>query len=263
MNASGATSIVPRSMYAFEPLRRRACRRARRRAGRRYGSTFASMSPGRKPSRSPASTAGRVRMMRADLALRQRRDGERHREVGLARAGRADPEGDRALADRVDVALLRRPSSARSSCRGGARRRPRRRRGCPRPGRARRGRRRPCPGRSRGRPRRARRARRRPRAPRRRAARRPRSSAGCRAAGSCSRAGRAATSSTPSPMPPSSAATSFETSRTSCTAPSVGAPVTDSARFRHSGVRRPRLGSPLGGGGGLPAAPDGRPGRGA
>ena len=32
---------------------------------RRYGSTFASMSPGRKPSRSPASTAGRVRMMRA------------------------------------------------------------------------------------------------------------------------------------------------------------------------------------------------------
>ena len=44
--------------------------------------------------------------MRADLPLLQRGDGERHREVRLARAGRADAERDRAVADRVDVALL-------------------------------------------------------------------------------------------------------------------------------------------------------------
>ena len=42
-----------------------------------------------------------------DLALVQRGDRERHREVGLAGAGRADPEGDGAAADRVDVGLLR------------------------------------------------------------------------------------------------------------------------------------------------------------
>ena len=41
------------------------------------------------------------------LPLVQRRDRERHRQVGLARAGRADPERDRAAADRVDVCLLR------------------------------------------------------------------------------------------------------------------------------------------------------------
>jgi hypothetical protein len=44
------------------------------------------MSPGRKPSRSPAC--------------------ERDREIRLARAGGADRERDRALANRVDVALL-------------------------------------------------------------------------------------------------------------------------------------------------------------
>ena len=42
-----------------------------------------------------------------DLPLRERRHGERDREVRLARAGRPDPEGDGAAADRVDVALLR------------------------------------------------------------------------------------------------------------------------------------------------------------
>ena len=41
-----------------------------------------------------------------DLALGQRRGGHRHREEGLAGAGRADPEGDRVAADRVDVAFL-------------------------------------------------------------------------------------------------------------------------------------------------------------
>ncbi len=42
-----------------------------------------------------------------DLALLQRGDGERHREVRLARTGRPDTEGDRTVADRVDVAFLR------------------------------------------------------------------------------------------------------------------------------------------------------------
>ena len=46
-------------------------------------------------------------MMRPDLALLQRRDRERHREIRLAGAGRADAERDGAVADRVDVALLR------------------------------------------------------------------------------------------------------------------------------------------------------------
>src|SRR6266540_1283591 len=41
------------------------------------------------------------------LALLQRSDGERHREVRLARAGRADAERHRAAADLVDVVLLR------------------------------------------------------------------------------------------------------------------------------------------------------------
>ena len=81
------------------------------------------MSPGRKPSRSPASTAGRVRMIRATCALVQRGDRERHREVRLAGAGRADPEGDgRARGSRRRSPSASR-SSARSSCRGGARRR--------------------------------------------------------------------------------------------------------------------------------------------
>src|SRR5207247_5342378 len=42
----------------------------------------------------------------ADLALRERGDRERHRQVGLTGAGGADREGDRVLADRVDVVLL-------------------------------------------------------------------------------------------------------------------------------------------------------------
>ena len=46
-------------------------------------------------------------MIRDDLLLRERSDGERHREVGLAGSGWADPERDGAGADRVDVALLR------------------------------------------------------------------------------------------------------------------------------------------------------------
>src|SRR4029079_4333751 len=43
----------------------------------------------------------------ADLPLRERRHRERDGEVRLPGPGRADAEGDRAVADRVDVALLR------------------------------------------------------------------------------------------------------------------------------------------------------------
>src|SRR5436190_20340770 len=43
----------------------------------------------------------------ADLPLRERRDRECDREVRLARPGGPDAEGDRAVADGVDVALLR------------------------------------------------------------------------------------------------------------------------------------------------------------
>ena len=41
-----------------------------------------------------------------DLAAAERGGGQSHGQEGLARAGRADPEGDRVLADRVHVALL-------------------------------------------------------------------------------------------------------------------------------------------------------------
>ena len=75
-------------------------------SGRRYGSTLAIRSPGRNPRRSPASTAGRVRMIRLTSRRVQRAGGQRHRQEGLAGAGWSDPECDRAVPDRVDVALL-------------------------------------------------------------------------------------------------------------------------------------------------------------
>src|SRR5579862_5906358 len=103
MNASGATSIVPRSRYVFAFSGSSMSYRASN-SGRRYGSTFASMSPGRKPSRSPASTAGLVRMMRATC-----RSESAATASAIARyvlPGRADPERDRAGADRVHVGLL-------------------------------------------------------------------------------------------------------------------------------------------------------------
>ena len=52
----------------------------------------------------PASTAGRARMMPAHLLGDQERHRLRHREVGLAGAGRADAEDDVVLLDRVEVA---------------------------------------------------------------------------------------------------------------------------------------------------------------
>jgi hypothetical protein len=63
------------------------------------------MSPGRKPRRSPASTAGREDDP-LHFTLGQRRRSHRHRKEGLAGTRRANAEGDRVIADRVDVALL-------------------------------------------------------------------------------------------------------------------------------------------------------------
>ena len=63
MNASGATSITPRSRcWVTRSGSSMSCSASNN--GRRYGSTFAIRSPGRNPRRSPASTAGRVRMIR-------------------------------------------------------------------------------------------------------------------------------------------------------------------------------------------------------
>ena len=105
MNASGATSIWPRSRYAATfSASSMSCSASN--SGRRYGSIFAIRSPGRKPRRSPASTAGRVRMIRLTSRRAQRGGGQRDGEERLAGAGRADPERDRVVADRVDVALL-------------------------------------------------------------------------------------------------------------------------------------------------------------
>ena len=105
MKASGATSITPRSR-CWETLSGSSMSCSASNSGRRYGSTFAIRSPGRKPSRSPASTAGRVRMIRLTSRRLSAAAAMRHRQEGLAGAGRADPEGDRVVADRVDVALL-------------------------------------------------------------------------------------------------------------------------------------------------------------
>ena len=93
MNASGATSIVPRSMYAVEPVgvehvvervEERAQVRVdlREHVAREEAEPLAGLDRGTREDDPP------------DLPLGERRDGERHREVGLARARRPDPEGD-------------------------------------------------------------------------------------------------------------------------------------------------------------------------
>ena len=89
-----------------DALRRRACRSSASNSGRRYGSTFAIMVAGQEAE--PLARLDRRPREDdpVDLAPRQRGGRHRHREVGLAGAGRADPERDRVVADRVDVALL-------------------------------------------------------------------------------------------------------------------------------------------------------------
>ena len=159
MNASGATSIVPAldqvvRAVGVEHVVERVEERTQVRVDLRH------QVAGQEPEPLPRLDRGAREDDPRDLALVERRDRERHREVGLARPGRADPEGDGRPADRVDVALLhdrlRRDLLAAVApddlvedladvrSRPRARRAPRRR----------------CARRSRGRPRRARRARR-------------------------------------------------------------------------------------------------------
>ena len=65
------------------------------------------------PGRKPEPLAGLDRRAgeddALDLLLHQRADGQRHGQVGLAGARRADAEHDVVVADGVDVALLRQP----------------------------------------------------------------------------------------------------------------------------------------------------------
>ena len=61
---------------------------------------------GQEPEPLPRLDGGPGQDDAADLLALQRLHGLRHREVGLARAGRADAEHDRVLFDRVDVRLL-------------------------------------------------------------------------------------------------------------------------------------------------------------
>src|SRR4030095_9652936 len=66
--ASGATSIVCRAIARSSSSASNLSRNASW-SGRRYGRIFCSKSPGRKPSASPASTAGRVKIMRATCSF--------------------------------------------------------------------------------------------------------------------------------------------------------------------------------------------------
>ena len=93
-------------------------------SGRRYGSTLAIRSPGRNPRRSPASTAGRVRMIRLTSRRLSAAAASATARNVLPVPGRADPERDRVVADRVDVALLVDGLRRHLGRRGGARRRP-------------------------------------------------------------------------------------------------------------------------------------------
>ena len=75
-------------------------------SGRRYGSTFAIRSPGQEAEPLAGLDRGAGEDDPVDLAPAERGRRERDREERLAGAGGADPERDRVVADRVDVALL-------------------------------------------------------------------------------------------------------------------------------------------------------------
>ncbi len=106
MKASGATSIVPRSMNAFSRSASIVSYSASN-SGRMYGSTLASTSPGRNPSRSPASTAGRVRMMRPTSLSESAFTASAIARYVLPVPAGPIPNVTVERADRVDVALLR------------------------------------------------------------------------------------------------------------------------------------------------------------
>jgi len=102
MKASGATSITfafDQLGHALEPI----ISYSASYMGRRYGSTFCVKSPGRKPKRSPASTAGRTSTMRLTFFRLQRLDGTGHGKIRLARARRADAEGQVVSSDIIEV----------------------------------------------------------------------------------------------------------------------------------------------------------------
>ena len=105
MNASGATSIIPFSIVGGEAIGvEHVVERVEQRPQVRIDLR-------EQVAREEAELLTRFdRRPReddpADLALRQRGHGERHREVGLAGPRGADAERDRAAANRVDVVLL-------------------------------------------------------------------------------------------------------------------------------------------------------------
>ena len=93
MNASGATSMTPCSIELLGALEvHHVVQRVVERPQVRVD--LLRQVPGRKPSFSPASTAGRARTMRLTSLVEQRAHRHRHREVGLAGAGRPDAEDD-------------------------------------------------------------------------------------------------------------------------------------------------------------------------
>ena len=93
MKASGATSIVPRSIRLFA-LSGSSMSYSASNSGRRYGSTLAIRSPGQEAEALAGLDGGAREDDARHLALVESCDRERHREVGLAGAGRADAEGD-------------------------------------------------------------------------------------------------------------------------------------------------------------------------
>jgi hypothetical protein len=105
MNASGATSMTS-SAIIFWTLSTSSMSPSASYSGRTYGLTFSSSVPGKNPSFSPASTAGPGEDDAPHLLVEQRAHRQRHRQVGLAGAGRADAEDDVVGAHLIDVLLL-------------------------------------------------------------------------------------------------------------------------------------------------------------
>ena len=105
MNASGATSITPRSRCWRDALGlEHVVERVEQRAQVRVDLRHQVAGEEAEPLAGLDRRAGEDDPV--DLAPAERGRGERHRQERLARAGRPDPERDRVVADRVDVALL-------------------------------------------------------------------------------------------------------------------------------------------------------------
>ena len=105
MNASGATSTVPRSIsrgrrLAAGHLEQRVVERAHVRVD------LLVQRARQEPEALPRLDGGPREDQPRDLTFLERPHGDRHREVGLAGAGRTDRERDGASPDRVDEPLL-------------------------------------------------------------------------------------------------------------------------------------------------------------